>query len=999
MFSASKSASVSNAYALSKSLRFRSSASAYLSRTPSSAGNRKTFTVSYWVKRGTLGVAQYLFSAGSGTTESTWFTVGTFDNNGTSYDSTTLSTWTSSGGQSVAIYRDPSAWYHFVWAVDTTQATASNRVKLWVNNVQQTLSTIGITQNADLAWNNSGVVNYIGARIDAGPRQFFDGYLTEIYNIDGQALTPSSFGATDATTGQWVPANYTGTYGTNGFHLPFNITSNSTYYGAFNGSSQYLSFTAPSGFNCTGDFTLEGWSYLTAITATGGGNPRVIMFGGILGLQVVNEATNNTYRLDINNTTVITSPNNSAVLNVWQHWAVVRSGSTITLYINGVSKGTATNSSTITNAGAGLISAYTGGISSFTSGNLSNFRFVVGTAVYTSNFVPPTSPLTAISGTQFLTLQNATIIDNSSNAISITNNGSVTTSTSTSVFAGPTIAADTSGNSNNWTPNNISLTAGSTYDSMNDVPTLTSATVANYCVLNPNDLTTNSTLTNGNLSVSISGSTGASQAGTLALTSGKWYWEVSATATTNNSFGLGILRANVQANIIYYSTNPSGVYYNSGGNNLYVDGSSVAYGATWSSTGVTYLIGIALDLTANTITFYINNSSQGAYTLPSNTYGWRPQVAWGSSSGTGVANFNFGQQPFTYTPPSGYLALNTYNLSAPTIAQGNKYMDATTYTGTGATLAITNAGAFQPDFIWAKERSATRTNCLTDSVRGFTKYLYSDSTGAEETYSTLVTSANSNGFSVGTSVAVNDSGQTYVGWQWKASNATAVSNTSGSITSSVSANTTAGFSVVTYTNASSGTVGHGLGVAPAMVIYKDRTNVTNWIVIHQSLTNMSTYYLRLNTTDAVASGIALGGSPTSSVIYTNTNIIQNGAASVAYCFAQVAGFSAFGSYIGNKSTTGPFVYLGFRPKFIMFKNSSIGGDWNMLDTSRSPYNQMNSALQANGNYAEASNSNYTMNYYSNGFQIGTINDELNSSGGIIIYMAFAENPFKYANAR
>jgi hypothetical protein len=207
--------------------------------------------------------------------------------------------------------------------------------------------------------------------------------------------------------------------------------------------------------------------------------------------------------------------------------------------------------------------------------------------------------------------------------------------------------------------------------------------------------------------------------------------------------------------------------------------------------------------------------------------------------------------------------------------------------------------------------------------------------------------------------------------------------------------------VVTYTNASSGTVGHGLGVAPAMVIYKDRTNNgVNWIVLHQSLTNMSNYFLVLNATNAVATGTALGGNPTSSVIYTNTNIIQNSAASVAYCFAEVAGYSKFGSYTGNFDTNGPFVFTGFRPAYVLIKATSISSNnWFIYDSTRSTYNLTQQPLLANASDAELNSSNFGIDLLSNGFKIRAIDSNINTNNATYIYMALASNPFKYSLAR
>jgi hypothetical protein len=312
-----------------------------------------------------------------------------------------------------------------------------------------------------------------------------------------------------------------------------------------------------------------------------------------------------------------------------------------------------------------------------------------------------------------------------------------------------------------------------------------------------------------------------------------------------------------------------------------------------------------------------------------------------------------------------------------------------------------NAGQFQPDFVWYKARSYAYNNGLYDSVRGATKFLISNSTDAETTLSG-VTSFNSNGFTVGSDAGDNSNGNTFVAWQWRASNATAVSNTSGSITSSVSANTTSGFSIVTYTGTgANATVGHGLGVAPSMMIVKSRTNVLEWDVYHVSLG--PTKRLFLDSTSAVDTSINPWNNtaPTSTVfsIGVGLNVNTSGASLVAYCFAPIVGFSAFGSYTGNGSTSGPFVYLGFRPKFVLVKCYDGANNWNIYDSSRNTYNPENYKLIPNASDAEYTISGGTMNFLSNGFQLINTSADFNGNGYNYIYMAFAENPFKYANAR
>jgi hypothetical protein len=337
-------------------------------------------------------------------------------------------------------------------------------------------------------------------------------------------------------------------------------------------------------------------------------------------------------------------------------------------------------------------------------------------------------------------------------------------------------------------------------------------------------------------------------------------------------------------------------------------------------------------------------------------------------------------------------------------------MAATTYTGTGASLTVANTvngTNFQPDLVWVKSRSAATDHKLTDVVRGVTKALISDTTGAETTDTNGLTAFGSTGFTLGTDTTYNNSAATYVAWQWKA-NGAGVTNTSGSITSTVSANTTAGFVVVTFTGTgANATVGHGLGVAPSMVIVKDRTAARTgyqWPVWHTSLGG-GTKALFLNVTDATATDTVYWNStvPTSSVFSVGTwgGVNYSGDNFVAYCFSAVAGYSAFGSYTGNGSTDGPFVYTGFRPRFILIKcssNSTSSTVWTIFDTSRSPYNASVNELYPNLSAAEGVDSS-GIDILSNGFKPKRNSEYANLSGWTYIYYAVAENPFKYSSAR
>lgn len=775
--------SVQQGYKISRSVRLRSNASAYLNRTFTTPTDGKKFTISFWLKRGILGNSGQTILWGN----NPWtFALNSVTGTQGSYPSDTLLLWnygTNTAFASITaapVLRDPSAWYHIMLVADTAQATASNRILMYVNGVNYP-TTVSIAQNTAL----SSAIGHVIGRIEPAAT-YSDAYITEYNFIDGQALTPSSFGSTNTTTGVWQPKKYTGTYGTNGFYLNFSDNS--------------------------------------AATAAA-------------------------------------------------------------------------------------------------------------------------------------------------------------------------IGKDYSGNGNNWTPNNISVTAGVTYDSMTDVPTLNSATAANYATLNPL-VTGGGTISNANLGWT--GGAGSTYVHSgFGMASSKWYCEMTV-AAVGSTIGLGIYSASAIGTV---NGTKSRGYLSSGVK--YSNGSTSAYGATFTTGDV---IAMAVDVDAGTLEFYKNNVSQGVAFSDIASDLWFVTIQGGISP---AANINFGQRPFSYTPPSGYKALNTYNLPSSTITNGGKYMAATLYTGNGSTQSITNAGSFKPDLVWMKSRSTTWENVLEDSVRGATKVLSSNLTQAEYTSATSLTAFNSNGFSLGADNNINQSGQTYVGWQWQAGQGSTSSNTNGTITSTVSVNATAGFSVVTYTGTgANATVGHGLGVAPSMIIVKSRsqggTATYSWAVWHSALAG--TEYLLLNGTAAKATAATVWNStvPTSSVFSLGTDSIANGntVTYVAYCWAGIAGFSKFGSYTGNGSADGPFVYCGFRPRFVLIKSSSGLENWIIQDTSRDTYNQMNNVLIPNASNAEtAYASSQGIDVLSNGFKLRVAGAPVNTSAGTYIYAAFAENPFANALAR
>jgi len=338
-----------------------------------------------------------------------------------------------------------------------------------------------------------------------------------------------------------------------------------------------------------------------------------------------------------------------------------------------------------------------------------------------------------------------------------------------------------------------------------------------------------------------------------------------------------------------------------------------------------------------------------------------------------------------------------------TVDNPELYFQTKLYTGNGGTQAITLDGSenMQPDWTWLKCRSNLESHELYDAVRGATKMISSNLSNAETTKSTALTSFNSDGFTLGSNFEVNASGRTFAAWNWLAGGS-ASSNTDGDVTASVSANTTAGFSIVKFTSSSSSgamTVGHGLGATPKMVIVKDIGATGNWQVYFEGIGTANQQYLKLNATDAVVNYSGLwGAGMTSSVIGIGVGVaVDANESDIAYCFAEKKGYSKFGKYTGNGNADGPFIYTGFKPAFFLVKNiTNAGYDWELRDNKRDSYNPVGYRLEANTSDAESS---YYAEYdfVSNGIKIRQNGNNYNTSGASYIYMAFAESPFVNSN--
>ena len=808
-----------DAYEIERSLRFGDADTRL--RIGQSSGNQQIFTFSVWLKRSKI-------SSGTNTISSATFNVGgqfgfyflsddklqVREYNGQS-NSETIDIRTS------RLFRDISAWYHLVIAIDTTQGTSTNRAKVYVNGEQVTdFSTTSFPSQNQNFMVNSNFDNqrfHIGVENYAGTSNEFQGYMAEYNFIDGQQLTPSSFGETNADTGQWVPIDTSGlTFGTNGF---------------------YLNFSDNSGTSAT------------------------------------------------------------------------------------------------------------------------------------------------------------------------------------------TLGKDYSGNGNNFTPNNFSVSAGQGNDSLEDSPT------NNYPILSLLQSQQPDRISNGGLDLDYTdGDNNASTVATFGMTSGKYYFEVQLRAGSSSvlSSVVGIFPDSyadlkrIDQNVWPGQNSGSGVGIDGGGDK-YVNGSSSSYGSSFTTNDI---VGVAVDADTGKVAF----SKNGQFSNGSGSYNQGANVASGgqvsiggtapyfaafadtSSSRDPKFTLNFGQRAFSHSIPSGYQKLNSQNLPEPTIAMPHEYFKTLLYTGNGGTNAISGLD-FQPDWVWLKKRNGSTNHLVFDSVRGINRSLNTNGTGGEDTSSTTkLTSFNSDGFTLGSNSSGNNNGDSYVAWNWRAG--TSFSNSAGSNTATIastgSVNTTAGFSIVSYTgNATRDQkVYHGLNAVPKWILLKRRDG-DNWISYHgeSADSNPQQYYYEFQNQDArkgandafMWDDIA----PDSNIfgIYSDGAVNNNGSNIIAYVFAEVAGFSRFGHYVGNSDSDGPLIYLGFRPALVIVKSNESGESWVMHDEARQEGNPIKKGLQANSSSSETDASGRYKDFIANGFKVRGTSGEHNTNGHRYIYMAWAQNPFKYARAR
>jgi len=875
------------AYEVERSLRFNFNDSPYLNRTFGSAGNRKTYTVSAWVKIGGQGTTRPIFTRYTGNSDAGF--LGLYVN---SDDFIYFTGWSTVYLKSNRIYRDQSAWSHIVLAVDTTQSTSTDRIKLYFNGELQSNATYNApSQNADLVINEAAE-----HRVGNYQNLYFDGYMTEVNFIDGQAYDPSYFGETDAITGQWNPKKYSGSYGTNGFYLNFSDNSGTTATTLGKDSSGNGNNFTPNNFS----------------VSAGAGNDSV----------------------------EDTPTNNFPTFNP--------------IFKN--SSGSYDNNSSVTD------------------GNLAHSSVGSETNAYATFALPSSGKYyweVRLSSISTASIGIIVYSGNANRSIFFNHNGTIFQDNASSQTG-----------LNSWSNGD---TIGIAYDGDNQ-------TLQFY-------------------------RQGSSQGSALTLT-----------AFTESYFPISRINAYADINFgqrAFSYTPPTGfkalnsanlpdptiklpnkhfdiLLYTGNGSTNNITGLNFSPDWVWGKTRNTSAVHYLFDQVRG-VNKYLDTQTDSETTSQTDllTAFNSDGFTLGANAGSKQVNKN-GNSYVAWNWDAGETDGKTYTVKVVSDS-GNKYRF-DNFGTSAVTLDLAEGGTY----IFDQSDSSNAGHPLRFSTTS------NGTHGGGSEYTTGVTTAGTPGQSGAyTQIVVAASAPTLyyyctqhsgMGGQANTNSTLGSSNFDGTIQSTVKTSTTAGFSIVTYTgtSASTATIGHGLGVTPKVIIVRERDATSQWAYFQTELGFGNK--LQLDSTSQSGSSALMNSTAPTSTVFTVKNtssgdVLNNGGLFIAYCFSEVAGYSKFGSYIGNGSSDGTFVYTGFRPAWILIKRTNSASEWSLYDTARKTFNVGDLRLEANSASAEDSNSVNYHDILSNGFKMRNSDAARNGNGSTYIYLAFAESPFKNARAR
>ena len=953
------------------SLKFNDDSSNYLSRTFAS-GNRNTWTWSGWVKRTLITQNNTpLMSITNGENDNDYLVI-RFAPSSTP-DALCMSSYGTNFRVTDAFFRD-IGWYHFVVACDTTQSSNSDRFKVYVNGVLQTFGTEStITQNTNLGFNQAAE-HRIG-RVDSS---YFDGFMSQVYFIDGLQLGPEYFGFTDPLTNTWRPKK----------------------------------------FKAEGTTYNDGTVWSSGSTVTGGsisnaadGFDGSLGSGGYAELTATDTSTTANVKFAVNF-------KNVTKVEVFVHSA---SGSGDTRGTCETPNGVTFTSATLTGSSQSFHTIYEG-----EPITLKNIGWGINQNGATG---------TGSDGFRAFRINGEILIDSTTRNLDFGTNGFYLPMDNQDDFE-----KDKSGKGNNWTKNGFSGTFIDP-DVLKDSPsgavsggrgqtgiTTTSSAPANYCILNPLD--TIVSLIDGNLETSNSSGWQSTRA-TTGMKSGKFYWETQNNQTAAAILGISREDAPMTDGLIFGSdANPAWAW---AGANSYFNSTSA--GTSLSNHVTSDTVQYAFDADNGRLWFGRNgtwyNSSWGTTGNPATSD--NPTVSGldttkryfaCASFFNGSAKFNFGQKPFKYAPPQGFLPINSASATPETVVpRSDQYVGVTTYTGTSANPArITSENNFTPDFVWVKSTSNSESHALYDTVRGATYRLKSDSTDAQNTGGNELQSFIPGGFTTGNNGHIYYNGYKYAAWMWKAggnkntfnvddvgyASAAAAGITgldgTGEMTTAkflgCSIGTKQGFSIIKYRGLGGGDVKvpHGLSQTPGMVIVKNIDSSVDWAITHSGLPgNRSLRFTTANNTSSGFLGLNKGGLASTyfTINYSDTNLKYVNASNedyIAYIWHNISGLQKFGSYVGNENADGPFVELGFRPSIVLLKNATGStNNWMIIDSERGKINVIDELLFASSDGTENTGT-ARLDFLSNGFKVRDSSGGFNEDDQTFVYAAWAEAP-------